>query len=718
MIVALFMAVFVAQASATLGSPGKVEVNAEEGFFSDTGDYILFEWTTDSFDNSCVTLEKEDINARLDEGKVTEDAEICMTNKETKANFQFRDGGRQDVKPIDYLFHTEEWGSSLFMPSKEERIDTYETWASNNCESVDNDLQYHYYYEERQDWTSDVYGDITCTSEGNNVLYHISEIESTPSIEMTNEFSYNGDTKSVGTEQQSVVFSQNGQDIAKFRFKGGYETGWNFPQPDDELVAHDTSTQSYYLINRNWYEGGNGWINYLSESETTRAEQLLDGDYSESRLEELSEQTANDLFGSKYSNSEFYGSDVTFNINGDDPASDSGSLVVKGNQRDTTASAIQVGIKAEEIGYYIPEATPTIENIDTPSEIQEGDRGTVTVTVGNRDDATAQGDFTADVTCNDPFSYTGGSVSVSPDPGESAEVPFQITGFSDSTESSTIDGSCNLEVVNTRDVSETLNRDFSLTLQQEATCENPGDEYPTINDAGNYEIYKCGDEGLEESFVEECDTDQKAEEVSDGDYECVDKSDGQKQEKCGDDIDNDGDGQVDEGCEENQDDEDTGTRVVWIPTQDESSCVSQVIDEGTTVDPSYSSKESCVKATSGATGCAIVSPDFVPYTDAEEFSLICGENKVYANVLLTLIMGLILGGTGWKIGSKFDREDRRTFGLGLGSGLFVLGAVIGFAVISVAQAIGFIVVSLILYLIYKIILYSTGVGAITELIRK
>lgn len=608
MILAFMSVIFLGSVSASLGSPGEVRVQSSEGFFSDGGKVILFEWTGDSFDNSCVNVPSEEINSRISEGTVSEDVEICMSNKNTKAQFSLRDGGREDASPVNYKFNEWGWGESLIQaPGSQERLASYREWASNNCEDIDgkpgegkvryfggwstngedvtgqqgSDGASYFVRENEETWGLTLGADQACVSQYAEEMYQVAEIESTPQILMENTFSFNGEEKTISNKNPSITFSQGGEDVAKFRFQGGLETGWNFPQPDDEMVAFNND-QGAFIISRDSYSQ---YQSHLDNAETSRAEDLAWGRASESQLEQDSREEINSIF-KQYDNSEFYTQfqnddrKIEWNTN-----TEGGVVELDAENRETTSSSILVAVKADSVNYEIPEATPYIEDVSNPT-IREGRNGFITAEVGNRQDATARGNFNVFLdACQSPLNAPDESVQVSPAPGETSTVQLQVSGLYGSLDQQSTQASCDVVVENLRNTDETVSQSSLVTVEQESECGDlsQGEETAQINQNGNWEILACSGAQLEQ--VKECQSGYKAVEVSPGDYECQENP--QDEEKCGNDIDDDGDGLVDENCGG------SGEQLRWISNQAETACVSNVYQNDNIPQNSFESKDSC-----------------------------------------------------------------------------------------------------------------------------
>lgn len=106
-------------------------------------------------------------------------------------------------------------------------------------------------------------------------------------------------------------------------------------------------------------------------------------------------------------------------------------------------------------------------------------------------------------------------------------------------------GSCTFEVSDTgsnaKDTSE-----LNLFGVQEPEC-TAGEEKREQRNDGRWEIYVCQDDGMGYTLDETCAEDEKAEAQGDGEFSCEPIKPGD--EVCGNGLDDDGDGDVDEDCQ-------------------------------------------------------------------------------------------------------------------------------------------------------------------------
>ena len=718
LILSLVLLGMIAGASATLGSPSEVTVNACSNFFDDcegTEKVIVMEWTDNQFDSSSVTVSADEINSKLDTGQVEESFNIRVTGSQSQAVYDIRDGGNQDLRTVDAI--TNKWTWCRYFPcsghpdapSEDERQDIYEDWVQNNAQDLNGDGYNPYAGEENTPTlANDVLEARVYALTFGSKYANVGDISTDPREEMATTFEVGGVEKTLSNSDIGEGQTANFANQVKINFRGGLESGYNFPIMDDSLVVYNEQRyDGFRIVEKDAIQSE--YPSYLGNVETLQ--NLRDWRDDGGTDEETIEQGAKDKLQEvtqEYTQSELY--DHNYEIEGSGMTD--GQITVKGDQQYSYPS-FQVWIKGDELQYNIPDADPAIESISAPDEIKEGEPGQISVRVKNEDSATGDGDFSIKVSeTSQGFVWNGITKNVNGGdplaPGEASTETLSIS-YGENSDQKRNDGTATIEVQNLRDTSETITREVSLTGVQSNDC-TPGEFSISENEDGTVDIYKCGSDGQSEELVETCGAEERVKTLSDGTKTCVDDTDDVK-DQPEDDNPEDGDG--------------SGEKKVWIPTQGGDRCISQVVDEATVLDPSYSSQSECESSLQGNVGCAIQIPSLNPASylnpveEPEPTGLICGENKVYANVLLTLLIGLIGVQTGRKIGGAVDPDDEdapQTATLILASGLGVLGAVVGFLFISVAQAIGVILGAGLIYLIYKGIMYYTGAEAVKDLI--
>lgn len=548
-------------ASASLGSPSSVKIDSGNSFFQNyDGKVIVLEWTADSFTGSeTVTVEPNDVNSKI-KGEIKEPVTLKMSNKDSFATYEIRDGGRTDVRELEYAYNQWYWGKKLITaPDLSKRKDTYDKWARQNCEFVRGENIWY-----KNEWLTgflndNVNGEVICSKLGTKIA-EIGEIESTPEETMKATFTLSAGRKSssvtVGNTYSSEVSKSLGTknlgSFAKIDFKGGLESGYNFPNPDDELVAQSNKFSNNWRIIQNTEseQYGTSYSEYLSwiDSQDTedRYSNVLtnpnDG-ITEKSVESTSERKASDAV-EKYSDSEFYSNNLKFK-----GSSISDGAIKLDAGRSGSYPQFRVILKADEVSYTIPDATPQIVSSSTVNDkIREGQRGTVEFSVKNV--GNGRGSFTATMQCGSNFeavdsreNFNGMSA------GETRSGTLQYTFTSGSNQNPSASSVCEITVENVQDDQETVSTQVEVKGEQEKQC-TPNRHITNVVDSDNdgkleTQILKCGSDGLTKTKVKTCDDDERAKRISSDKFTCKKEVD-PTPEICGDDIDNDNDGKVNE----------------------------------------------------------------------------------------------------------------------------------------------------------------------------
>ena len=528
-----FLLAIVGSVTASMTAPSEVDVESGNQFFNNyDGKVLAFEITADRFDSDQLRIDADDFNAELSEGQVTEGVTLKVDGKENSAIYPVRDGGRGDLRLPDYKRNSYSWGESWrsSTPGQEERRQSYEDWAGRNCKDLDGDGSIPY---KASEWTTGyledyINGQVVCVGEQSNVQAQVADISTDPRVEMTTTFNVNGDRKTLSNSDVGQGESYTFGNGIKINFQGGLDAGYNFPVADDSLIAYNNNI-GLRIIEKTKYDSE--WSSFKSDAESFEKLGNIDSYYNpdkdasqnwENSYESNAQSKAEQVI-SEYDQSEFFDheSDISGSRLGD------AEVKVTGN-RYANYPRFMVYVKADEVGYFIPEATPEITSVSAP-QLEEGDSGYIDVSVKNT--GSGEGDFSARITsCSDGFTYVDTNRELSVSPGETGSVSLGVSFNSGSYDSQYIEGSCDVEVQNLRDNSEIDSSSVSLTGEQSNECD-PGSQSTEINENGNYEIYECGSDGLERSLVTTCGDGERATQKSDGSYECVTPA----EEKDGDD---------------------------------------------------------------------------------------------------------------------------------------------------------------------------------------
>jgi len=198
---------------------------------------------------------------------------------------------------------------------------------------------------------------------------------------------------------------------------------------------------------------------------------------------------------------------------------------------------------------YIETSKPTGEPdiVSTSSTtIPESGTGTISATVENAGEA--QGSFSGRLTgCDDGFVFSDTQTTKTVYPGQSISFDFDVSFQSTSREQGEITGSCEVEVQDTGSaVSDSTS--ISVTGEQISEC-TAGHEKRFLNTNDRWEIHVCKDNEQGWEKRKTCAEGKKAVAQSGNTFACEDKpDDGDDEEICGNSVDDDGDGKVDENC--------------------------------------------------------------------------------------------------------------------------------------------------------------------------
>lgn len=538
--------------AATLSSPTEVTVHeSSTEFFEDEETVVEFTFTGDQFQADTAVIQPEDINHRID-GEITEPIELSIANTNTRAEYGVQDSGDQPVETINFIYRHWDWSSYGYVPSPEDREQEAQNWASENCENVDPDpTDFTYYYEEEHSFFGTHIEGWAYCSIPDELYAQVGELQSTPDIIMETEFEVNDEdgTETVeissGQDQGNIgtaTVERHGEEIAKFNFQGGLESGWNYPVPTSEKVAFTNEFDgNFRLIEASSYE--NDYKSLLSEADSqTVLEQWHSDWYDSYDSPDLQDPTLNynnQIINtvSTYHGSEFFDyADSNEELFTDEEELTDGVVELDGD-REAAYPQFQVIVKADEVGWSIPSADPFVEEIEAPDQIDEGSVEQVTVHVGNHGDGAFDGNAYIDQ-CTGEFTSLGISHGVNVDPGETESVDIDVSFASGSYDSQVIEGSCEVHLQDLRE-DETITEQVELEGVQADECtqgsrsEGITSEGQDIVDETSEEvvgtaegqrtgIYYCID-GFEQVLVEECSSDETVS-SRDGELTCTERT--------------------------------------------------------------------------------------------------------------------------------------------------------------------------------------------------
>ena len=528
---AFLVLIAVPVASANVGSPSEIQINSDEGIFQASNEPVLgFRWDADRFSNGEIVLEKDTINSGISEGEVREDFRARIEGTDQKNIYGLtREGQMRDIElREDSIDH----GNAFDWPSVENRKAEYDKWAQNNCHDFNGDGEPEYFaYENSYGIFGDgLRADLYCADTSSNRIATLSSIDTDEEIVSTS-FTVDGETKTVST-QGSGTATFGGH--TKINLRGGLESGFDLPQGREEYVAYSNNGQAFQGFRLVDDQALDNYESYSSRVENELVKNWAETEqkqniyyYSRQELENRIDNKLNG-FVEKKDNSEFY----QYASNSDESifrgtSIEDGEIVIESDRRSVYPS-FQVYTKGSNLRYFIPDADPSIENVGQPGEIEEGNTGFISVTVGNTGSGT--GSFEVGVSqCSDPFTFSQNYEGVELGAGESVKTQLRVSLGTSTLSEPELEGNCEVEVRNLRNPGETASSSVSVTGVQAKEC-SEGDKSYQINENGRYEVLQCTN-GVEKEVVETCAGDQDGDglvdEIVDTEtYECVERSPG------------------------------------------------------------------------------------------------------------------------------------------------------------------------------------------------
>lgn len=511
----------------SFSSYSSVDVDADHGFFEDYDDeVIVMEFTANDFDATEIHVDADDISSEI-EGEVTEDVVISIENKESYARYPLRE--HEEVPAYEIAEEEWEWGATATAPDQDERVDEYWDWANPSlpgddagaCDDINNDGNIDMYIDEWTEYSITIlslYGQTNCWSESSDNIANVMEIQSSEEEVQEMEIDVNGESVVISNADIGEGRTATVDDFVKFNWRGGYETGYNFPTPVTEKVAYNND-RGFWFVERESVESGlqsyrDGMFDMLDH-------QYVNGDKEIGELEDDVNAHIEYEILDEYEQSEFLedGRTVDEVFETDHTTVEDSVIEIQGDRMGSFPT-VDVVLKAEELNYQVPEGEPEISYVNDDITIQEGETGIIEVGVENVGDG--RGNFEVRIDeCTDNFSPGGSGIGIQPDAGETEEAGLQVVTSSDE-EQETYTGTCTIEVDNLRDPDTTLTYDANLEGQQLDECE-AGEQFREYDvSTGTYEIWECNEEGTATEIVQECDEGEIAE-PQNGEYECVDE---------------------------------------------------------------------------------------------------------------------------------------------------------------------------------------------------
>lgn len=506
-------------------SVDSVQYDSNSEFFE--GEVINLQYVSDFSDEKINVHLSEDVLSSQTGQQVENDLQLEVTSQNSYLRYGTQDIGLYELFTVEAVTHVENTQSQAM------------DWGEENC------------------WgPGGIYGKNVLTFSGLKFkIWCVTPNEKLSSVaSLTNPdtiYKTDWQLNAGGKESQSVTISNQNQkstvqlgDHAVITGIAGLTTGASKPSISNVYAAHSNDLDgNWRIISQQRY---NNWYNYITNSYSSNIDQWASGEISKSQVESFANDRADNALHPA-SQTEIYGAEV------EDSSFESGTF-----RYDTSEELLfpqfNVYIDAGEDG-YVTVRKPVGEARITDSsgaEFGELDSGRVSVTFRNVADVS--GSFSGGVrSCSDSLQFDGIEKDVdSLDSGSTHTFEFLVSGSS-GLDQEQVEGSCELQVSNSMGDSKSTSVD--VTINSETECGTAGNEILREQD-GNDVIMVCTDGfNLERQDGDAvCGEGEEARLVSTenglNDWECRDTDNPPTgdEEICGNNIDDDGDGEVDENC--------------------------------------------------------------------------------------------------------------------------------------------------------------------------
>jgi len=525
-ILLLSLVLFTGVSSATVTSVDSITYNSNNGFFDGTvfAISVASDQSTDKID---IHLGQDELSEATD-GQVQQDLQIDFTDQSTSLQYS--------TTPSSELVNI-----YTFTPYNEQGFSSAEDAIAaikSNCFDLNGNGE-----------GSGVYNYETFSTSYEIYCYTQNKYLGTPAfLDNPDEiFSTKAELKASGKVQQSATLSNGdtGSGVitdlgshAKIRWNGNLETGASKPDNSRVYALHGNRySGSWRIIGETAYDD---YSIYLEGGQAFQALQDWADGYNtgwqiverlNNRAWDAAEvDTTSDLAYTTATDSSFSSGQFSY---------DTEDLLVY--------PMFTVYVDAGENG-YIEVSKPTGEPdiVSTSSTtIPENGTGTISATVENVGEA--QGSFSGRlIGCSTGFVFSDTQTTKTVYPGQSISFDFDVSFQSTSRQQGEITGSCEIEVQDTGSaVSDSTS--ISVTGEQVSEC-TAGHEKRFLNSDGLWEIKVCKDNEQGWKERKTCAEGKKAVAQGDNTFACEKDNPGGDEEVCGNGVDDDGDGQVDENC--------------------------------------------------------------------------------------------------------------------------------------------------------------------------
>lgn len=381
----------------------------------------------------------------------------------------------------------------------------------------------------------------------NSDIGSVSDLSS-PDIETSAEWTVDVENRPTASAQISNSDIGDGQtsrisDNVLIRWIGNLGSGSSAPSVDDELVLNDDDN-SYRIIEKSRYDSYRDFVRNQAPQNLMRVAQF-ETDIPQDGVEEpMTYNEANLDFNRKAREA----SDVYTESPLSQGSFNAGSLVYDAGE-DFAYPAFQVLIEGGD--YFTVEKTVAEPEIVSVSKTSISETGGGTITVTARNDGNAEGSINARIISEDSsFTPTSLSQSRTIDAGERTDFIFN-TGFDSSSNEKRVTGDFRIELTNAEGA--TVERTVQVEGVQRNECQPGVQIVDTRQKDGDSQledvVLQCDTQGQTKSEVLVCGDDPGESHNAvrkNGEYVCEEQP--SDTEICGNGVDDDGDGKVDENC--------------------------------------------------------------------------------------------------------------------------------------------------------------------------
>lgn len=541
---ALVTVLMAGMGSAAVQSADLLEYSSNNEFFDGPVMNIYFgdNGATDKID---VTWSSSRLEESID-GEVQNSVSFEVTQSNTKAVYSFRDPGLEDI----YNWETVKGQVDVGATWSTERIreTVLNSHMADECADLDGSGDFS---------TGDFV--ITSAFDGFNFVKEIYCVDKTDKIGNVGEIDSNPRTVTSTTfkvtnsdgkiEKATISNGAKGDGVSErigpntaVVFAGQDSAGRMPPVSTDELVMHSNGYTYYDLVTGEQVTVNEGWKvidrnDY--ESYLNSKQSIYQGlETWAANGEELREDVVKgvnhqaNLASEEHPDTEF--TDATFSEQDRTPESDlieAGQMEIHSDELAFAQFNLYVDVCESQdisecdamINVEKPTGVPSIVDLSTNqfTELESGEIAATIKNIGN-----SEGSFSTSATCGEDFSFTGVADRTNLEAGETETVTLPISASTTDKSSTTISGSCTVNVEETS-TAQTVSQAISVSAEQQSECEE-GTQYSqtqsfTLDNGETVErdvVVECVSSTGQTEEVKTCAEGEEAKRTGSG-YECV-----------------------------------------------------------------------------------------------------------------------------------------------------------------------------------------------------